>query len=295
MYTTLLMYQYITIPDPQAIRTWYKNISHHYKAKGRTIIAKEGFNSTIEILTSDVPDVIAEIHNNPLFKNMHIKKSTSNGDTFPKCSIKIRDEIVGTKFPKHIDPQVRTATHISPTELHKMFQEEKDFVVVDMRNEYELASGFFKHTVNPHLNHARDLPKAIPTLNQYRNKKIVTVCTGGVRCEKMSAYLLDQGFTEVCQLDGGIHTYLEEYPHGYFSGSLYTFDKRKVMHTTSTHDVVGECTKCKQSTERYIDCANDECHTHVLMCETCAPHAPAFCSYTCRKNTKRFTLELTRR
>jgi UPF0176 protein len=118
-----------------------------------------------------------------------------------------------------------------------------------------------------------------------KEKKIVTVCTGGVRCEKMSAYLMHKGFKDVVQLEGGIHTYMEKFPGKDFSGTLYTFDQRLTMDFGSEREVIGQCHLCEAATEKYINCAEDTCHFHFLACDVCRDaKGNVFCSPECKES-----------
>ena len=205
---------------------------------------------------------------------MSVKRSEGTSDAFPKLSIKVREEIVGTKFPmEEAYPQLRTAPRLKPEELREMFEKGEDFAIVDMRNDYEYASGHFKGSIDPGMQASRDLPEKLPLLEPLKNKKVVTVCTGGIRCEKMSAYLLNNGFEDVYQLEDGIHGYMQKYPGKDFVGTLYTFDKRKTMHfggdEKGNREIVGTCYLCETKTENYTNCANDFCHRHFLVCENC--------------------------
>jgi len=123
----------------------------------------------------------------------------------------------------------------------------------------------------------------MPKLEPLKEKKVVTVCTGGIRCEKMSAYLLSHGFKDVYQLENGIHTYMEKYPGKDFLGTLYTFDQRVVMDFGGKdREVIGQCGRCGVKTERYLNCGNLDCHAHFLVCKVCAPSEDnAFCSEEC--------------
>ncbi len=156
-----------------------------------------------------------------------------------------------------------------------------------MRNDYELASGYFNKTINQEigfdLKNSRDLPSMVSKskLNIYKDKDIVTVCTGGVRCEKMSAYLLSQGYKNVYQLHNGMHTYMEKYPGEDFKGTLFTFDNRLVMDFGGEkREIVGECLYCKDKCENYLNCSNNErinigdkskklCNKKIIVCENC--------------------------
>ena len=155
--------------------------------------------------------------------------------------------------------------------------------MIDMRNDYEFASGHFKNAIEPGIRASRELPSALEKLEPLKHKKVVTVCTGGIRCESMAAYLVNKGFTDVQQLEGGIHSYMEKYPGKDFLGTLYTFDQRLTMDFGGEREVIGKCHLCGATTERYADCANDPCHYHFLACDGCRDSKDrAFCSETCK-------------
>ena len=126
-----------------------------------------------------------------------------------------------------------------------------------------------------------DLPQAVEKLSSLKDKTVVTVCTGGVRCEKMSAYLMQQGFKDVYQLEDGMHGYMEKYPAQDFRGTLYTFDNRLVMDFGAQHEIVGQCLRCKSATEQYVNCANLACHLHFLVCSECNDERGVYCSEAC--------------
>ncbi len=286
MYIVLLMYKYVSIDDCQATAKWFRDICSQFQTadfqiRGRTIIAPEGINSTIEVYREFVDEICAKIHANPLFSDMNIKTSQGTGSLFPRFSLKIRNEIVGTHFPEHIDPRVKTAPHLPVEELHRMYRQNQDFIVVDMRNDYEIACGYFEKTLNLGLKNSRDLMQALENNPLPKDKKIITVCTGGVRCEKMSAVLLDKGYDNVFQLENGIHAYMEKYPAQDFLGTLYTFDKRVVMDFGGKRAIVGECSKCHGKTEQFVDCANISCRQHFLLCHDCLAKYGHACSESC--------------
>lgn len=283
-YQVLLFYKYVTIADPQAFAEWIRERGTTLGFKGRILVAEEGLNGILEGEISQTELFAKELLENPLFSDMNIKRSEGNGEAFPRWSVKVRHEIVGTQFSyDEADPRVRTAPHLSPEKLREMYERDEDFIVVDMRNSFEIASGKFKKTVDPGMVASRDLKEAVVKLEKYKDKKVITVCTGGVRCEKMSAYLLNKGFKDVYQLENGIHAYMEKYPGKDFMGALYTFDDRIVMDFGGDREIIGECHLCKEKTERYINCANDECHLHILVCETCSPDRKnAYCSKKCK-------------
>jgi|CXWL01.1.fsa_nt_gi UPF0176 protein len=290
-YQILLFYKYVTITEPEVVAEAVRKLAIAHNLLGRALIAHEGINATLEGTVEDSEDFLLELFTDPDFADISVKRSESNGHSFPKLKVKVRDEIVGTKFTEEeADPRVKTAPRITAEELRTWYKDEKDFVIVDMRNDYEYQSGHFKDSINPGLESSRELPKAIPALEQYKDKTLLTVCTGGVRCEKMSAYLQHKGFKDVYQLEDGIHGYMEKYPGKDFLGTLYTFDNRLTMHFGGEdREVVGICKLCGEKTENYVNCANDFCHLHFIACEECIKDTPTYCEEDCpvKKPAKR--------
>jgi len=280
-YEVLLFYKYVAITRPKQVADMVRGLSIKFGFIGRVIVAEEGINATLEGTTENTQKFIEEFFKDKRFSDIQIKRSASAGNSFPKLSVKVREEIVGTKFPKIVDPREKTAPYIKPEELKKLYEENADFVVVDMRNSYEFASGHFKNSIDPGLENSRDLPEVLEKLENYKDKKIVTVCTGGIRCEKMSAYLIHRGFENVEQLDGGIHSYMEKYPGQDFKGGLYTFDQRLVMDFGGEREIVGVCMLCGDKTEKYVNCANLACHKHFLACENCQSEEGTYCKDGC--------------
>ena len=283
MYQVLLFYKYITILDPHKLMRDLRALCEKYELKGRILIAEEGINGTIEGLTDATEQFAEEFMQDERFADVRIKRSVGTGESFPKLMIKVKEEIVGTKFSQEeADPRVRTAPRLKPEELHEWYENGKDFVVVDMRNSYEYISGHFKNAIDPGLENSRDLPEAIKALEPLKDKTVLTVCTGGVRCEKMSAYLMSKGFNDVYQLEDGIHAYMEKYPGKDFLGTLYTFDQRLTMDFGGEErQVIGTCKLCNGKTEQYVNCMNNNCHLHFLACVDCAPIQQVYCSTEC--------------
>jgi UPF0176 protein len=259
-YIIILFYKYANLEDPEVLaaqqRVWCKELG----LKGRTIIAKEGINSTLEGTKSDIEEYIQRMNSHKEFQDIHWKKSVGTGSSFPKLSIKVRDEIVST----HLDVKHKIGPHngvtgkyITAEELHDWIHSNKKFYIVDMRNDYEFKVGHFKDSILlSKLENFRDLPRAVEDIRDLQNSPIVTVCTGGIRCEKASGFLVHSQFKEVYQLEGGIVTYMEKFPNEDFLGKLYVFDQRIVMgfQTDSpNHQTVGKCDICSASCEEVID------------------------------------------
>lgn len=209
----LLYYKYVRIDDPTALMAAQRELCERLGLKGRILIAHEGINGTVEGTVAATEEYVRELFSDPRFSNIHMKRSIGTGSAFPKLRIKVRNEIVGTHFPAEIDPTQKTGAYISPEDLHGLIHGDEKIHIIDMRNDYEFNIGRFENSILPSLENSRDLAESVKEIESLKNEKIVTVCTGGVRCEKMSAYLLHKGFTNVSQLSGGIVSYMEKYPN----------------------------------------------------------------------------------
>lgn len=280
-YQVLLFYKYVTIDEPEALRSTVLSLATKRGLKGRVLVAHEGINGTLEGETEQTEAFVAELFADPRLSDISVKRSRGTGASFAKLKVKVRNEIVGTQFGPEIDPRVETGKRISAEELKNWYENKKEFVIVDMRNDYEFASGHFKGSINPGLENSRDLPAAVDKLAPSKDATVLTVCTGGVRCEKMSAFLLKQGFQDVYQLEDGMHGYMEKFPGQDFLGTLYTFDNRLVMDFGGERLIIGECHRCTAKTETYVNCINNACHLHFLICDNCTTPDGAFCSDAC--------------
>jgi UPF0176 protein len=294
-YQVLLFYKYVTVANTEELKVYSLDLCKRYHLTGRVIIAEEGINYTLEGLTEDTENFVREFLKDTRFADTHIKRSEGFGKSFPGLSIKIRKEIVGTRFPKEVDPRVATGHHLPVEELKKWYEEKKDFVIVDMRNSYEYAAGHFRGSEDLGMSASRELPDMIEKLADAKDKTIVTVCTGGIKCEKMSSYLLYKGFKDVHQLSGGIHTYMEKFPAQDFLGTLYTYDERLVMDFGGDREIVGRCKRCDGATEKFQNCANSQCNMLFLICDGCmSQEGPGFCSEKCQHSTSRVVQRVRR-
>ena len=272
MYTILLFYKYVSIGDPQTILEWQRSLWEKYSIKGRLIIANEGVNGTLEIKEELRESFEKEFRSHDLFTDLWFKSSPGTGTAFPKISIKVRPQLVALPTHPDIDPTSEGGVHLSADELHQWYLSGKKFYIVDMRNDYEYEVGHFDNSIKlTHLKNYRDLPDAIEEIAHLKNESVVTFCTGGIRCETASALLQRYGFKDVYQLDGGIHTYLEKYPNGFWSGKLYVFDGRITMGFGGrTEEIIGTCRHCGVKTEEFIDQMDEHRkHQHYLCCEAC--------------------------
>lgn len=295
MHEILLYYKYTHLDDPEVFKDAQLALCQRLGLKGRIILAPEGINGTVEGLAENTQIYIDELSRDPRFVGTNFKRSAGTGNAFPKLSIKVRSEIVSMHLGKHdFNPADFTATHLEPEELHAWIHSGKEFYIVDMRNDYEHKVGYFAGSILPPLKNFRDLPELLPKLAHLKNKTIVTVCTGGVRCEKASGFLLKNGFTDVYQLNNGIVSYMEQYPNEDFKGKLYVFDGRVTMGfnvDSAEHEVVGVCEKCNAKSDNYVDCQYLHCRgtRHFVCCEDCFEQNEGYCSDECKEQGSKKT------
>lgn len=285
-YTIILFYKYVHIEEPEKLKKEQQELATSLGLTGRVIIAHEGINATYEGTTENIEKYLKTFLIDTRFADTHIKKSAGTGEAFPKLSIKVRQEIVSLHLgDEDFSPTEVTGKRLKPEELKQWFETKKvgkDFFIVDMRNDYEHAVGHFEGSVLPRLKNFRDLPNELLGLEHLKGKVVVPVCTGGVRCEKASGYLIKKGFEHVYQLDGGIVSYMEKYPVQEFKGTLYVFDRRITMDfdPRESHVVVGKCALCGTASERYVNCRNRECNKHYIACTDCVRDT-RYCSENC--------------
>lgn len=281
----LLFYRYVFISEPLHVCEWLRALCTRLGCTGRIIVGTEGINATLEGTRESTETFIQELERDARFRGIHYKKSLGTGSAFPKLSVKVRTEIVsGHLGACDIDPTHLTGKRLSPEMLHEWIQTGKPFFIVDMRNRYEHEIGRFADSICPPLENFRDLPKIMKTLSHLTHKTVVTVCTGGIRCEKASGYLLSQGFTDVWQLEGGIVSYMEKYPNEDFEGKLYVFDRRIAMgfYTDDPrHVVIGKCKECEAPCERFVNCEHMWCGNYFLLCRSCEKNAHSSGMLTC--------------
>ncbi|OGI66262.1 hypothetical protein A3A95_01995 [Candidatus Nomurabacteria bacterium RIFCSPLOWO2_01_FULL_39_18] len=283
----ILFYKYVHMVDPEHVRQRQVKLCTKLGLKGRCIVASEGINATFEGTSENIKEYVKELEKDERFHGIHFKYSIGIGNAFPKLSIKVRREIVSLHLGTcDIDPNQVTGVHLPPKELHEWIKNGREFYIIDMRNVYEHKVGHFENSILPPIENFRDLPKVVGQIKHLKNKTVLTVCTGGVRCEKASGFLITQRFTDVYQLDGGIVSYMEKYPNENFKGKLYVFDKRVIMgfYTDDpNHKIVGKCDNCKEPSENFVNCANPICHRHFIACSVCVEknNGSVFCPAGC--------------
>lgn len=271
----ILYYKYVKVQDPEGEKIAHRAICERLGLKGRILIGAEGINGTAAGAPDAVDEYISYLDNHPLFDGIDFKIDYSEKVPFPKLRIKTRDEIVTLGVPA--DP-TKGARRLTPDEFEAMIQN-PNVVLFDARNNYESKIGKFKGAITPDISLFKDLPRALEQYEDLKEKTVITYCTGGIRCEKASALLIDNGFNDVYQLDGGIITYGQKYPEGAFEGECFVFDSRMSVAFKENPELLGDCYLCQSPTNSYTNCANKECNRLMLRCEAC--HRQEFCSSDC--------------
>jgi UPF0176 protein len=283
----LLYYKYVPLEQPEQVRDWQKKLCKELDLKGRILVSSEGLNGTVAGLPENTEKYKKATAEHPAFSDMEWKESDAEEQVFPRLRVVAREEIVTLGLKKKaMDVSLENKAHyIGPEELLRLYDQNEDFLILDARNEYEAKIGTFKNALVPPINTFREFPEFVKTIEDYKDKPIVTFCTGGVRCEKASAYLREQGFKNVRQLHGGIHVYAEKTGGKYFEGELFVFDKRLHMSVNKVNpSVIAKCQYCQQPVTRYVDCAEKNCGVLFNCCQGCETKHHGCCSEGCEQN-----------
>ncbi len=277
MNKVILYYKFIPVLDPAMTMRWQKEVCQRLNLKGRIIISKHGINGTLGGDVKSLRQYKAEMNRSITFKGITYKWSDGTGEEFPRLSVKVKSELVAFDRPDEVvvdEKGVKNAgVHLKPEQVHKLVEERGDDVIFfDGRNAYEAAVGKFKNAIVPDTKTTRDFVTELESgkYDDIKDKPIVTYCTGGIRCEALSALMKNRGFEEVYQIDGGIVKYGEKYgDEGLWEGSLYIFDDRMNHNFSENPKVIGTCIHCQGKTSNYENCAEASCNRLVLICENC--------------------------
>jgi UPF0176 protein len=278
MQKILLYYKFSPISDPEAVKLWQKTLTDSLHLRGRILISKQGLNGTVGGKMDDLKSYIKATKAYPAFKDIVFKWSDGNREDFPRMSVKTRRELVGFQNSEdefQVDEKgvVGGGVHLKPNQVHELIDQFGDDVIFfDGRNENEAKIGKFKNAVVPNTNTSRDFIAELESdkYDDFKNKKIITYCTGGIRCEVISAMMKKRGFKDVYQIDGGIVKYGEAYgDDGLWEGSLRVFDDRMTVEFSDHTKTIGECSHCQGKTSNFENCAWNNCNELVLICENC--------------------------
>lgn len=296
MQKILLYYKFTPIADPVTMKLWQKTLCDSLNLKGRILISQHGINGTVGGDVDDLKAYIKATKEFTGFKNIVFKWSDGGRENFPRMSVKARRELVGfqnseDEFDVDENGVVGGGIHLKPRQVHELIEQYGDDVIFfDGRNEHEAKIGKFKNALVPNTNTSRDFIAELESdkYDGIKDKKIITYCTGGIRCEVISAMMKKRGFKDVYQIDGGIVKYGETYgDDGLWEGSLRVFDDRMTVDFSDHTKVIGKCTHCEGPTNNYENCAWANCNDLVLICLYCKQN-PDLLFHTdhCRQKAK---------
>lgn len=277
MQKILLYYKFTPVADVELLKLWQKTLCDSLNLKGRILVSPQGINGTIGGDVDDLKAYVKAMKQFAGFKDTVFKWSEGGRDNFPRMSVKVKKELVAFETHDEIEIDekgvVGGGEHLKPEQVHELVDKYGDDVVFfDGRNQYEAKVGRFKNAVVPDTRTSRDFKRELDSgkYDDLKDKKIVSYCTGGVRCELLSAMMKQRGFDEVYQIDGGIVKYGEKYgDDGLWEGNLYVFDGRMGMDFSDHAKTIGECIHCGGKTSNYENCALPSCNNLVLICEDC--------------------------
>lgn len=281
MFQTLLYYKYAQLDDAELMAPNHLKYCQELGLVGRILMAKEGINGTVSGTTEQCKAYMQYVESDPRLQGIHWKIDEVAEPSFSKMHCRFKSEIVNSGLGEIVNPLEKTGQHLEP-EAFKKLKDEEDVIILDVRSNYEHQLGRFKNALTLDIDNFREFPEKVKALAHLKDKKVLTYCTGGIKCEKASAFLLQNGFKEVYQLHGGIINYGKEVGGEDFEGDCYVFDNRvHVPVNTVNPTVITRCANCGTETVRMVNCANPHCNEHFVQCEGCGEALQGACSTQC--------------
>lgn len=283
---TISFYRYVRIKNPQEFRDRLYQEWDDLDCFGRIYIAREGINAQMSVPEHSMNTFLEQLSQHKALQDIPIKYAVEdNGKSFYKLTIKVRPKIVADGLDDGSYDVTNVGNHLDALTFHELSQQD-DTIVVDMRNQYESEVGHFRGAITPDADTFREEIEIVTNiLKDQKERKVLLYCTGGVRCEKASAYLKHQGFQDVNQLHGGVIEYARKIKQldlkSNFIGKNFVFDER--LGERISDEVISRCHQCGQPADRHTNCANDICHLLFIQCEECAAQHEGCCSDECRE------------
>lgn len=281
---TLSFYRYVILKNVTDLRTELYLKFSEAGVLGRIYIAEEGINAQISVPEPEWENFLSLLNSYPEFANVDLKIAVEdNGKSFYKLIVRVRNKIVSDGLNDNAFDVTNVGRHLSAKEFNEALNKEGT-IVVDMRNHYESEVGHFRNAILPDADTFRDeLPIVLDILKDKKDSKLLLYCTGGIRCEKASAFFKHHGFQDVNQLNGGIIHYARQVKaeglESEFIGKNFVFDDR--MGERITEDVISTCHQCGAACDHHVNCANDDCHLLFIQCEKCAAEMKGTCTPRC--------------
>lgn len=283
---TLSFYRYVIIDEPQALRDELFQKWTELNIFGRIYLAHEGINAQMSVPEANFEAFTKQLYSDKRFADVPLKIAVEdNGKSFYKLIVRTRNKIVADGLKDDAFDVTNVGRHLTAEEWNEAMKS-KNPIVVDMRNFYESEVGRFENAICPEAHSFRqELPMVKDILKGKEDEKILLYCTGGIRCEKASAFLKHHGFKDVNQLHGGIIEYARQVKakglESKFKGKNFVFDER--MGERITDDVISKCYQCGSLSDAHYNCANDACHLLFIQCDSCREKFEACCSEECQR------------
>ena len=283
--TTLSFYKYANIKNVPFFRGHLYALLAEHNVLGRIYVANEGINGQVSVPTNSLNDFKASLDSIVFLKDVRLNIAIEDdGKSFYKLNIKVKDKIVADGLDDSSFDVTDRGKHIKAEEFNALISDDNT-LLIDMRNHYESEVGHFENAICPDVETFREsLPIVEDILKDKKHNNIVMYCTGGIRCEKASAYFIHKGFKHVHQLDGGIIEYAREVKkagiENKFKGKNFVFDDR--LGERISEDVISVCHQCGDTCDTHVNCANDACHILFIQCNTCGEKYESCCSNKCR-------------
>jgi UPF0176 protein len=281
---TLSFYRYFEIQDPKTFRDKLWSDLDEMQVFGRIYLAREGINAQVSVPLSRIEEFRTYLDNIEQLRDLRLNKAfADDGKSFWVLKIKVRDKIVADGITDTEFSMEKKGKYVN-AETFNLLTSDPDTVVVDMRNHYEYEVGHFEGAIEIPSDTFRDqLPEAVKLLQDRKEKPVIMYCTGGIRCEKASAYLLHRGFQKVYHLEGGIihyaNTVKEKGLENKFHGKNFVFDER--LGESITGEIIAHCHQCGQPADTHTNCKNSACHLLFIQCSICAAKYDGCCSLDC--------------
>ena len=251
-------YRFVDLPDRDALRAPFKSACDDAGLLGTVLLSHEGINFFISGAQAGIDQFVEFLESDSRFVDIPLKLSYSERMSFRRMNVRLKKEIISLGLDE-IRPAERTGELISPAEFKRWMDEGRDIAVLDTRNDYEVKLGTFEGAIDLNLSTFREFPDAVSTSGIDKDQTVVMFCTGGIRCEKASVVMMDQGWTDVRQIEGGILGYFEEIGGEHWNGDCFVFDRRVALDPTleeTTNEVCWACreplTEEEMESEQYV-------------------------------------------
>lgn len=295
----ILFYKFHEIKDPEYFKRKHLRFCKELGVLGKVLVAREGINGSISGTKEQIEKYKKYVHSLEGFRDVWFKEEKANNHPFTKIVVRIKKETI--RIDKKVDMSKKGA-YISPREFLELYEkkqekqnnQEQDFIILDVRNYYEYHLGRFKHAIHPNISSFREFPDFVKNFKKQlkdKHTKIITYCTGGIRCEKASAYLKEQSFTNVYQLEGGIINFCQQFPNTVWEGKCFVFDKRLMSDINQKNKSITRCESCNEICDLYKNCRNLSCDKLTILCAKCEEKLQGCCSKKCLKEFQAYAKE----